>query len=53
MVFFFAGFGELVGSFIKKETIIYKDRTPITFSPSVLSAPCGKQYSAISLKIHF
>ena len=53
MVFFFAGFGALVGSFFKKEKIIYKDRTPITFSPSVISAPCGKQYAAVSLKIHF
>jgi hypothetical protein len=53
MVFFFAGFGALVGSFFKKEKIIYKDLSPITFSSSVKSAPCGKQYAAISLKIHF
>jgi len=53
MAIFFAGIGGLVGSLFKKEKILYKDRTPMTFSPSVISVPGGKQYAAITLKIHF
>jgi len=53
MVIFFAGIGGLIGSCFKKEKVLYKDRTPMTFSPSVISAPGGKQYAAVSLKIHF
>jgi len=53
MAIFFAGIGGLIGSCFKKEKVLYKDRTPLTFSPSVISAPGGKQVAAVTLKIHF
>jgi len=53
MAIFFAGIGGLLGSCFKKEKVLFKDRTPMTFSPSVISLPGGKQYAAVSLKIHF
>jgi len=53
MAIFFAGIGGLIGSCFKKEKILYKVRTPMTFTPSTISAPGGKQYAAVSLKIHF
>lgn len=49
---FFVGMGALVGSFFKKYKTLYEGKAPITFSPTLISAPDGRKYAMLSLRFN-
>jgi hypothetical protein len=49
---FFVGMGALVGSFFKKYSTLYEAKVPISFSPTLISAPDGRNYAMLSLRFN-
>jgi hypothetical protein len=49
---FFVGMGALVGSFFKNYKTLYEVKSPITFSPSLISTPDGSRYAMLSLRFN-
>jgi hypothetical protein len=48
----FTGIGAFVGSYFNKYKTLYEDKAPISFSPTVISAPDGRRYAMLSLRFN-
>lgn len=45
--------GGLVGLIFKKDKTVYRNESPMTFAPLILSSPDGKRYASLSFKMSF